>query len=180
MDKKFLSNFRHLETSKTYSDNNVPFCFQRFINKSYEGRDQLSLIDPEFGPSHEEFQYLNIIKDIMENGKLKKDRTSIGEVYSKFGAMMRYDLNESFPLLTTKNTFWRGVVEELIWFLKADTNASLLSDKKVHIWDGNGSREFLDSIGLNHREVGDLGPVYGFQWRHFGAEYKDMHADYTG
>lgn len=55
-----------------------------------------------------------------------------------------------------------------------------MADKGIHIWDGNGSREFLDSRGLTNREEGDLGPVYGFQWRHFGAKYKDMHTDYTG
>ena len=58
--------------------------------------------------------------------------------------------------------------------------AKSLSDAGVHIWDDNGSREFLDKNGLAHREVGDLGPVYGFQWRHFGAAYIDMHADYAG
>jgi len=76
--------------------------------------------------------------------------------------------------------FWRGVLEELLWFLRGDTNGNHLSEKGIKIWDGNGSREFLDKRGLSHREVGDLGPVYGFQWRHFGAEYKDMHADYSG
>lgn len=65
-------------------------------------------------------------------------------------------------------------------FAKGNTNANDLAAKNIHIWDGNGSREFLDKLGLSHREVGDLGPVYGFQWRHFGAEYTDMHADYTG
>lgn len=73
-----------------------------------------------------------------------------------------------------------GVVEELLWFVSGATNATLLSERGVHIWDGNGSRAFLDSRGLSHREEGDLGPVYGFQWRHFGAEYSDMHADYRG
>lgn len=73
-----------------------------------------------------------------------------------------------------------GLAEELLWFVKGSTNAKELSDKDIHIWDGNGSREYLDSIGLSHREEGDLGPVYGFQWRHFGAEYANMHADYSG
>ncbi len=63
---------------------------------------------------------------------------------------------------------------------QGNTNAKDLAAKDIHIWDGNGSREFLDSRGLYQREEGDLGPVYGFQWRHFGAEYKDMHTDYTG
>lgn len=63
---------------------------------------------------------------------------------------------------------------------QGNTNGNDLSEKDIHIWDGNGSREFLDQRGLSHREVGDLGPVYGFQWRHFGAKYVDMHTDYTG
>lgn len=85
-----------------------------------------------------------------------------------------------FPLLTTKTVFWRAVVEELLWFIKGSTNSKELTDKDVHIWDENGSRAFLDSCGFTDREEGDLGPVYGFQWRHFGAEYKDMHTNYTG
>ena len=76
--------------------------------------------------------------------------------------------------------FWRGVAEELIWFVKGETNAKKLSDKKIRIWDGNASREFLDKIGLTEREEWDLGPVYGFQWRHFGAEYGTMHDSYEG
>ena len=66
-------------------------------------------------------------------------------------------------MLTTKRVFWRGVAEELLWFIKGSTNAKLLQEKNVRIWDGNGSREYLDSIGLTDREEGDLGPVYGFQ-----------------
>ena len=108
------------------------------------------------------------------------DRTGTGTL-SKFGTQMRFSLrNGTLPLLTTKRTFWRGVAEELLWFIQGNTNGNDLSRKGIHIWDGNGSREFLDQRGLSHRDVGDLGPVYGFQWRHFGATYVDMHTDYTG
>lgn len=84
------------------------------------------------------------------------------------------------PLLTTKRVFTRAVIAELLWFIEGNTSSLDLSAKGVKIWDGNGSREFLDNLGLTHREVGDLGPVYGFQWRHFGAEYVDCKTDYTG
>jgi len=128
----------------------------------------------------EEQQYSNLCKLCIEKGVIRGDRTGTGTL-SIFGSTQRYSLrNNVFPLLTTKRTFWRGVAEELIWFVKGSTNAQELADKKVHIWDGNGSREFLDGRGLKHREVGDLGPVYGFQWRHFGAQYKTMHDDYKG
>jgi dihydrofolate reductase / thymidylate synthase len=128
---------------------------------------------------HEEYQYLDLIREVMELGNVKGDRTGTGTL-SLFGKTMRFNLRESFPLLTTKRTFWRGVAEELLWFISGCTDARVLSDKGVHIWDGNGSREFLDSRGLHEREAMDLGPVYGFQWRHFGAEYGTMHDDYTG
>ena len=90
-----------------------------------------------------------------------------------FGAQMRFNLNDSFPLLTTKKTFLRGITEELLWFIRGSTNAKELHDKNVRIWDANASRSFLDSRGLHNREEWDLGPVYGFQWRHFGAKYKE-------
>lgn len=128
---------------------------------------------------HEELQYLNHIKLILDKGVKVVDRTGVG-TYSLFGAQMRYSLRDNvFPLLTTKRVFWRAVVEELLWFIRGSTNAFELSDKNVRIWDANSTREFLDSVGLNDREEGDLGPVYGFQWRHFGAEYKGMRADYA-
>lgn len=104
---------------------------------------------------------MNTLKELIDFGRDKDDRTGVG-TFSKFGQLSRYNLGHTFPLLTTKNVFWRGVVEELLWFIRADTNAKNLSDKKVHIWDANGSREFLDNLGLKDREEGDLGPVYGF------------------
>ena len=131
------------------------------------------------GVVHAEAQYLDLIREIIEEGNVKGDRTGTGTI-SKFGKQMRFDLRRNFPLLTTKRVFWRGVAEELLWFVGGRTNAAELREKDIKIWDGNGSREYLDSVGLGHREVGDLGPVYGFQWRHFGAKYEDMHADYSG
>ena len=129
---------------------------------------------------HEEMQYLSWIEKIIASGTERQDRTGTG-TKSLFGVQMRYSLrNNVLPLLTTKKVFWRGVAEELLWFISGDTNAASLQKKNIRIWDGNGSREFLDGLGLVERETGDLGPVYGFQWRHFGAKYTNMHEDYTG
>ncbi len=103
---------------------------------------------------------------------------------SIFAPRLKFSLNDNgrpiLPLLTTKRVFTRAIIAELLWFIEGNTSSIPLNEAGVKIWDGNGSREFLDSVGLSHREVGDLGPVYGFQWRHFGAEYVDAKADYTG
>ncbi|XP_047423722.1 thymidylate synthase isoform X2 [Mugil cephalus] len=145
----------------------------RFRDRNTETKQQGTLFyDDERG-------YLDQIEYIMLQGRKKGDRTGTG-VISVFGAQARYSLRDQFPLLTTKRVFWRGILEELLWFIKGSTNAKELSEKGVKIWDANGSRNFLDNLGFTEREEGDLGPVYGFQWRHYGAEYKDMHADYTG
>lgn len=129
---------------------------------------------------HEEYQYLKTVKDVLRSGVMKNDRTGTGTL-SLFGRNMSFDLSDNkIPVFTTKRVFWRGVVEELLWFISGSTNANLLKDRDIHIWDKNGSREFLDNLGFNERDEGDLGPVYGFQWRHFGAEYKDCYTDYAG
>uniref|UniRef100_A0A6I8PJY9 Thymidylate synthase n=1 Tax=Ornithorhynchus anatinus TaxID=9258 RepID=A0A6I8PJY9_ORNAN len=127
-------------------------------------------------PPHGELQYLGQVRHILRSGCKKEDRTGTGTV-SVFGLQARYSLRDQFPLLTTKRVFWKGVLEELLWFIKGSTNAKELSAKGVRIWDANGSRDFLDKHGFTSREEGDLGPVYGFQWRHFGAEYKEMNTD---
>jgi dihydrofolate reductase/thymidylate synthase len=137
------------------------------------------LMPPAMASKHDELQYLDLVDRIIRTGTYRPDRTGTG-TYSLFGTSMRFNLRHTFPLLTTKRVFWRGVLEELLWFVRGETDAKLLQDKGVHIWDGNSSREYLDSIGLTEREAGDLGPVYGFQWRHFGAEYTDRHRDYAG
>lgn len=132
-------------------------------------------------PQHEEQQYLSLISRVLSSGESRDDRTGTGTLSIFAPGQLRFSLaNDQLPLLTTKRVFYRGVVEELLWFMRGETNAKLLQDKQVHIWDGNASKQYLESIGLGMREEGDLGPVYGFQWRHFGAEYVDCHTDYTG
>ncbi len=130
-------------------------------------------------PPHPELAYLQLVREVMETGNRRGDRTGVGTV-SRFGAQLRFDLSRGFPLLTTKKMFWKGVRDELLWFIAGDTDAKRLAAKGVHIWDGNGSRAALDARGLKDYPEGTLGPVYGFQWRHFGAEYKGADADYTG
>jgi thymidylate synthase len=112
--------------------------------------------------NHEENQYINLVKEIIEKGLEKSDRTGIG-TRSIFGPTnMRFNLrNGCFPLLTTKRVFWRGVIEELLWIISGKTDAKILDEKNVKIWNDNGTREFLDKLGFNQREEGDLGPVYG-------------------
>ncbi len=129
--------------------------------------------------NQDELQYLNLVREIINTGVERPDRTGIG-TRSVFGRQLRFDLRHYFPLLTTKRVFWRGLAEELLWFVAGSSNAKLLSDKGVHIWDGNGSREFLNSRGLADYPEGQLGPVYGWQWRHFGAKYRGCDEDYTG
>lgn len=129
----------------------------------------------------EEQAYLDLCARIIAEGEHRPDRTGTGTKSLFAPPQLRFDLsNDTFPLLTTKRVFSKGVIHELLWFVAGSTDASILSEKGVKIWEGNGSRLFLDSLGLHDRREGDLGPVYGFQWRHFGAEYKDCDADYTG
>ncbi len=120
-----------------------------------------------------DYQYIDLVRRILTVNELKSNRTSI-QTYDIFGVNMRFDVSKKFPLLTTKKIFWRGVVEELLWFLRGETSSKILSDKGVKIWDANGSREFLDSIGFKNREVGDLGPIYGYQWRRWGGKHDQL------
>ena len=119
---------------------------------------------------HEEQQYLNLLKDIVEKGTWEEGRN--GKTKSVFGNMMRFSLtNGKIPILTTKKTAWKTCLKELIWFVRGETDNKLLQEQGVHIWDGNTSRQFLDSRGLHHYREGLIGPGYGFQWRHFGGDY---------
>lgn len=127
----------------------------------------------------EEQQYLNLIKNILENGTWENGRN--GKTKAIFGNMMRFSLKDGkIPILTTKKTAWKTCLRELLWFIRGKTNNKLLTEQGVHIWDGNSSREFLDSRGLQNYEVDELGPIYGHQWRHFNAKWQGDSHDYSG
>lgn len=130
-------------------------------------------------PGMGESQYLAQVDHILSSGRMKLDRTGVGTL-SVFGLQAKYNLRGEFPLLTTKRIFWRGVLEELLWFISGSTDSKKLSDRGVKIWDMHGSRAYLDQVGFRDRQEGDLGPVYGFQWRHSGATYKDKNESYSG
>lgn len=132
---------------------------------------------------HPEYQYLNLIKHIVKNGDKVVGRN--GAVLSHFGTQMRFPLTQwrenkkidIIPFLTTKKLAWKTCSKELFWFIRGETNNELLREQNVHIWDGNSTREFLDSRGLDYPEH-ILGPVYGWQWRNFNGKYPIPHIRY--
>jgi thymidylate synthase len=127
----------------------------------------------------EEEQYLNLIRDILSEGTLEQGRN--GNTKCVFGAAMHFSLdNGAIPILTTKRVAWKTCLKELLWFIRGDTNNEHLQEQGVSIWNGNASREFLDSRGLTHLRENDLGPVYGHQWRHFNAKYTNCDENYDG
>jgi thymidylate synthase len=117
-----------------------------------------------------EGQYLDLLSCIPMT--FRKTRNS--ETASVFGKHLKFDLSDgSFPMLTTKKMFFRGIVEELLFFIRGDTDSKFLESKGVSIWKGNTSRDFLDSIGKTDRREGLMGPMYGYQWRFFNATYDE-------
>ena len=128
---------------------------------------------------HEEYQYLNLIQDILNEGTIEKGRN--GFTKCSVGSVMHFSLeNNKIPILTTKKTAWKTCLKELLWFIKGQTSNKILNDQKVHIWDGNSTKEFMKSRGLQDYKEGDLGPLYGYQWRFFNAPYADCDTNYSG
>ena len=143
------------------------------LRKKNKGTDQ------QTGKKSEEYQYLDLISDILEEGTMEEGRNGLTK--SIFGAAMHFSLeNGTIPLLTTKRVAWKTCLKELLWFIKGDTNNENLQKEGVTIWNDNASREFLDSRGLTHLRENDLGPVYGHQWRHFNAPYTTCDENYDG
>lgn len=129
--------------------------------------------------THDETQYVNLIEDILKHGIMVEGRN--GNTKTVFGSAMHFSLeNNTLPLLTTKKVAWKTCLKELLWFIKGSTSNEELQKQNVKIWNGNASREFLDSRGLTNLEENDLGPVYGHQWRHFNAEYTNCKENYDG
>jgi thymidylate synthase len=124
----------------------------------------------------DEHVYLDTLKNIITAGKYRTDRTGTG-THSIFGHQLRFDISQSFPLLTTKNVPFKSVLEELLWFLRGDTDANILKRKKVNIWNGNTSRDFLDKRGLYNYPEGTLGPGYGWSMRFYNAPYNLKFSD---
>ena len=128
---------------------------------------------------HEEYQYLNLIRDVINNGSDENGRN--GKTRMVFGSAMDFSLSDNkIPILTSKRVAHRTCLKELLWFISGSTDNRVLQEQGVTIWNGNGSRDFLDSIGFVDYMENDLGPIYGFQWRHFNADYTDCNGTYTG
>ena len=158
----FIKHKDRVEIKKLLTSQNVELKFCDYCNKN----------------NHEEYAYLQLCKKILLNGELRDDRTNVG-TYSLFGQSLEFSLkNNVIPALTTKKLAYKSVIKELLWFISGSTNSKLLEENNVKIWTGNTSREFLDKRGLTDLEEGDIGAGYGFQWRHFGAEYKGMYENY--
>ena len=144
---------------------------------------------PRTKSKHPEYQYLDLLQDILKNGFEKKEFNSGIGIKSVFGRMMRFKLTKGFPLLTTKKVFMRGIIHELVWFLRGETNIKYLVDNDVHIWDEWPYKEYKKKMELGKvktmsqeefiakikedenfaKEHGELGPVYGRQWRRWPA-----------
>ena len=152
----------------------------------FEGKEEPSGTFMHYVPSYavctnlQEVQYLKLCKKILLEGEKRDDRTGVG-TYSLFGQCLEFSLQGGvLPCLTSKKLAIKAVIKELLWFISGSTNSKELENEGVKIWTGNTSREFLDNRGLTDLQEGDIGAGYGFQWRHFGADYRGMDECYDG
>lgn len=152
----------------------IPENFNLISSNSFNQNDSyqrvIKVYRNKFNVNSAENVYLNSLKKILVHGYDKSDRTGIG-TRSVFGETLRFNLQEGFPLLTTKKMLYKSIIEELLFFLRGDVDNDILKAKGVSIWNGNTTREFLDKRGLVNMEEGSLGKAYGFQWRFWGAPW---------
>ncbi|CAH6418354.1 Bifunctional dihydrofolate reductase/thymidylate synthase [uncultured virus] len=147
-------------------------------NKITEVFDDLTIETFTISEVHQEYQYLNLLAKILKEGDTRGDRTGVG-TKSMFGQRMEFDLRKGFPLLTTKRTWFQGIKKELLFFISGKTDSKILESQGVNIWKDNTTSDFLSKRGLKWRE-GDMGQLYGHQWRHAGATYVGCDTDYSG
>jgi len=171
--KKFISSKNNIKSELWYrfatytnlaSIYTMQLQFKNYIGKKFENNEELA--------------YLSLMRQILETGKSNDDRTGIGTL-SLFGAMLKYNLRDTFPISTTKRIPLRMVFEELMLYISGRTDNRILQEKGIHIWDGNTSREFLDKRGLQEYREGDFGETYGFNMRHYGGEYQGCEQEYS-
>jgi dihydrofolate reductase/thymidylate synthase len=180
--QEFLSNYQTVKETINFgnvfdklNEKNVPFEITKYSIIPLDFHREILESVGDYQINHintnkDEIDYLNLLKKILKEDKDGRS-TRNGKTFSVFGPQLEFDLsNDTLPLLTTRKMFLRGIFEELIFFFRGETNSKLLEEKGVNIWKGNTSKEFLQSRNLNYPE-GYMGPMYGFQWRHFGAEY---------
>lgn len=155
----------------------MPTITQRLVleNADEESREKAptikyKIVEYQLINNVPEMNYLQLMNNILMTRIEKEDRTGAG-TFMQWGAQLRFPLNDRFPLLTTKKMFLRGVFEELKWFLSGQTNIKALTEADVHIWDHNSSREYLDSRGLKDYPIGEVGPIYGYQWMNYNKPY---------
>ena len=165
------------KTYDVFFNEPIPQQF-KFINEEYIKRDDCNITFSIYykNINIEECQYINLIKNILNNGEERIDRTGVGTLSLFSPTELRFDLSYSFPLLTCKFVPLRVVFEELMFFIRGQTNNKILQEKNVHIWDGNSSEDYMKKIGLSHYPEGELGPIYGYQWRNFGGDYNNSNS----
>jgi len=156
---------KEYETDRYFNINKNEWCIKE--ENKYDEFTHYILVKSEKG----EKQYLDILNNVINNSVERNSRNSI--VKSTFFKNMTFDIRNGFPLLTTKKMFFRGIVEELLFFIRGDTDSKILENKGVNIWKGNTSREFLDNLNLKDRKEGIMGPLYGYQWRYFNSKYDE-------
>ncbi len=173
-DKKYSTKLiLHISFIKNIYDCDTVFNKSNLDNyyiykcNNYENFSHCELIYMPYG----EYQYLNLVKHVLSHGQLRDTRND--KTISSFGHNMKFDLRHGFPLLTTKKMYLLAIIEELLFFMRGDTNSKILEEKGINIWSYNTNREFLDKHGFFSRKEGLLGPMYGYQLRYFNADYDE-------
>lgn len=153
--------FKNISRDIQSTSNNEYLVFEEYIATKYD---------------HPEYQYLDLLKKLLVSQKRTTRNGITRSIFSPESLM--FNLSNGFPLITTKKMAWKSIIHELLFFISGKTDTKILEKKGVTIWKNNSSKNFLDSRNLNY-EIGDIGPMYGFNWRHFGAEYFGCNNKYS-